>query len=443
MKTTWLAGILLAAAAVTAVASEWVTQKPKTEEGRVVVTFWAGWTNFEADAMREVIKKFNNQQDRITVRFLSVSGISEKTLLSIASGTPPDLALLGSSILPQYAFENALTPLDEWAAEAGIEKEDYLPVYWELLNYNDRLWAMAATPATTALHYNRAMWEEVGQTEAPKTIEELDALDAKLVKRSGNRVTRAGFLPAEPGWWPWSWAPYFGGQLLSEDGEITMMDPNNIRAFEWMQGYTKRYGVSAVQAFREGFGGFDSPQNAFLDGKVSSVLQGVWMANFIEKHRPEMKWDVVPFPHPANRPDLANSAVAELDVMVIPRGAKNAKEAWEFLVFLQSQEAMELLCLGQRKHSPLASVSDRFWAEHQNPRVRLFWELASSENAFSTPWTPIWPAWSAELSAAIQDINLGKASVKEALQRVQSRVEPLQREVLELEAKRRSQEARP
>lgn len=427
---------------MTAGASEWVAQKPPTEDGRVVVTFWAGWTNFEADAMRAVIDRFNKRQNRITVRFLSVSGISEKTLLSIASGNPPDLALLGSSIVPQYAFENALTPLDDMASEAGIEQSDYLPIYWNLLRYNDRLWAMAATPATTALHYNKSMWKEVGQTSAPRTIEDLDALDAKLVKRNGNRVTRAGFLPAEPGWWPWSWAYYFGGELLSSEGNITMLNPNNVRAFEWMQGYTKRYGVSAVQAFREGFGGFDSPQNAFLDGKVSSVLQGVWMANFIEKHRPNMEWDVVAFPHPADRPDLANSAIAELDVMVIPRGAKHVKEAWEFLAYVQTQEAMELLCLGQRKHTPLAEVSDQFWREHQNPRVKLFWELASSENAFSTPRTPIWPAWSSEIGAAIQDITLGKASAKEALQRVQDRVEPLQREVLELEAKRRAQEAR-
>ena len=45
-----------------------------------------------------------------------------------------------------------------------------------------------------------------------------------------------------------------------------------------------------------GFGNFDSPQNAFIDGRVSMEVQGVWFSNFIRRHRPHLEFGVAPPP---------------------------------------------------------------------------------------------------------------------------------------------------
>ncbi|MFX8824957.1 extracellular solute-binding protein, partial [Acinetobacter baumannii] len=83
--------------------------------------------------------------------------------------------------------------------------------------------------------------------------------------------------------------------------------------------------------FRSGFGGFNSTQNAFISGKMASVLQGVWMANFIQKYNKDLDWAAVPFPYPKDKPELKGSSMVDLDIIVIPRGAKHPKEAFEFL----------------------------------------------------------------------------------------------------------------
>src|SRR5947199_204040 len=136
--------------------------------------------------------------------------------------------------------------------------------------------------------------------------------------------------------------------------------------------YATAFGPSALQVFKSGFGNFSSPQNAFIDEKVAMVLQGVWMYNFIDKYNPKLDWAAAPFPYPADRPDLAFMSAVDMDVLTIPSGAHHPREAWEFIKYVQSQKGMELLCLGQRKHSPLAKVSQEFWAKHPNPYIKLF-----------------------------------------------------------------------
>lgn len=419
------------------VISELVVRREPSKEGRVVVTYWEKWTNFEEAAMREVVKEFNRSQDRIYVEFLSVSGIGQKVLMATAGGIPPDVAGLFGANVAQYAFNNAVMPLDEMAAEAGISREDYIPIYWDICSYRGRLWALPSTPASTTLHFNRTMFREGGwdPERPPRTFEELDAMDKQLGVVRNGRVERMGFLPTEPGWWPWSWPGFFGGDLWNGLDRVTMSRAENVRAYTWMRGYSERYGLQQVQAFQQGFGGFDSPQNAFLDGKVASVLQGVWMFNFIERHRPDMDWTVADFPHPGDRPDLARTTVADCDVLVIPRGAKHPREAFEFIKFVQSRRAMEMLCMGQKKHSPLREVSEEFVRNHPNPYMMKFRELAMSPNALIPPRTPIWPAWSDELSVAIQRINSGSATPEEAMRAVEAKIQPLLDKTLEIERK--------
>ena len=114
--------------------------------GRLVLEYWEKWTGFEREAMAGVVDDFNNSQDKIYVRFLSVSRIDQKMMLATAGGVPPDVVGLWAINLPSYAENNALMPLDYLAKDAGIRQEDYLPVFWKLCSYRNFLWAPALHP---------------------------------------------------------------------------------------------------------------------------------------------------------------------------------------------------------------------------------------------------------------------------------------------------------
>jgi ABC-type glycerol-3-phosphate transport system substrate-binding protein len=405
----------------------WLFRPPAVpQDGRVHIRYWEKWTGFEEDAMRKVVDLFNARQDRIFVEMLAVSQVDQKMLLSTAGGNPPDVAGVWDANVPVYADYNAIQNLDERSARDGITASGYLPAYWELCRHRGHTFSLPTTPASVALHWNRDHFREAGldPDRAPRTLEELDSYSDRLTKRVDGKILRTGFLPAEPGWWNWGWGYWFGGRLWNGSDRITMTAPENVRAFKWVKGYADRYGAKDLQVFQSGFGNFSSPQNAFMAGKVAMVMQGVWMANFIHNNNPGMDWDAAPFPYPADRPELARSTPVGLDVLAIPTGAKHPEEAWEFIKFVQSQEGMELLCAGQWKHSPLARVSDRFYREHRNKRIRLFWELAAGKNTFAPPSVGIWREWQDELKAGFENIWTNGQEPEQALTYVQARTQP-------------------
>ncbi|BBO22945.1 MAG: ABC transporter substrate-binding protein [Chthonomonadaceae bacterium] len=406
--------------------SERVVRKPE-RPNRVVVTYWEKWTKFEGEAMRAVVDEFNRSQDRIYVDYLSIAAVSSKTLLAASGGVPPDVAGLYDADVAQFADDNALIPLDDFCREAGIDSSRYIPAYWDICEYGGKVWALPTTPASTALHYNREMLRAAGldPDRPPTTIEELiDYSDQLLVRDERGRIRKAGFLPQEPGWWNWAWGYMFGGRLWDGKDTITCDSPENVRAFEFVMKFSDLYGATDIQAFRQGFGAFSSPQNAFMSEKVAMVLQGVWMYNFITEVAPDLDWAVAPFPHPQDRPDLSEMTFVGLDVLGIPRGARHPKEAFEFIKFVQSQRGMELLCMGQRKHSPLVEVSEDFYKRHPNPYIRLFADLPRGPNAVAPPQFGIWPQYSQELAAAIEQVFLKQKTPQEALRDVRIRMQP-------------------
>jgi len=418
-KTLGLGAVILGSA----VWSEQITTY-NPPPGPVHVVYWEKWTDFEADAMRDVVTAFNKSQNKIYVDYLTISGVENKTLMAIAGGEPPDVAGLYGPNVAQYADDNAIEVLDDYCKQAGITSSDYIPAFFNIGYYRNHIYSLPSAPASVALHYNIDMLRNAGidPDHPPVTIEELDADSDKIFKKDDHgNVVSAGFMPAEPGWWNWAWGYFFGGKLMDGD-RITANAPENVRAFEWIQSFSKKYGNQALQTFRSGFGTFNSPQNAFLDGQVAMELQGVWMSNFIGKYAPKMHWGAVPFPYPADRPDLANTTVADEDVLVIPRGARHPKEAFEFIKFVESMKGMEILCMEQKKNSPLIKTSPDFYKVHPNKFIRLFSDLPKGKNTIAAPKMGIWPEYQQALNNAFDQINLLQKTPKEALDEVQEEI---------------------
>lgn len=433
----YLVFILLLLAAATIGFSEIITANAPVP-GPIHVTYWEKWTGFEGDAIRDVVDTYNRSQNRIHVDLLTVSGIEQKTLLAIAGGNPPDMAGLYGPNVAQYADDNAILPLDDFCKEKGIRAEQYVPAFWNIGFYRNHVYSLPSVPADTALHYNKQMFRDAGlNPEAPpQTIEQLNEMADKIVTRGANgQINKFGFLPAEPGWWNWAWPYFFGGSLWDGDKKLTANSPENVRAFEWIASWSKKYGAGELQTFRSGFGNFSSPQNAFLSSKVAMEIQGVWMYNFIDKYAPSLEkpvrnWAAVPFPYPADHPELKGQTIVDEDVLVIPRGSKHAKEAFEFIAYVQSQKGMEQLCMGQRKNSPLIAVSPEFWKTHPNPYIQLF-ATQPLGKTIASPKIGIWPEYQAEMNNAFDEVVLMHKTPKEALDYVQARMQPKFDEYLE------------
>jgi multiple sugar transport system substrate-binding protein len=412
--------------------------RPPDVPGQVTVTYWEKWTGFEGEAMRNTIDLFNSKKIRnakgevIQCRYMSASQVDRKSILAIAAGTPPDIAGFWSYNLHAFADMGALRPLDDLIARDNFDLDRYIPVFIEMGQHRGKQWCLPSTPATTALFWNKDMFRQAGldPEKPPVTIAELDAMAKTLTKidtRTGKMI-QLGFIPAEPGWWHWAWGYFFGGKLVGDDGRLTVDDPKNIAAFRWVTRFAALYGREKLLAFKQGIGAFDSPQNAFMAGRVAMVLQGVWMANFIRFHNPHLEYGCAPMPCAFDTHGQPVT-IADLDVLTIPRGARHVDEAWEVIKFVNSREGSEFLCGGrdnnggQGKLTPFKEVSPLWLAQHPNPQLRVFIDQAFSKNAVYTPKLPLWDEFRIEMNAAFERVWLGDGTPEETLKHLQIRMQ--------------------
>lgn len=420
------------------------------------VTYWEKWTGFEGEAMDAVVADFNALElahakrdpnyAPIEVEKVTISKLEQKLLIAIAGGNPPDLAGNYSFAVAAYADHGALTDLGPLLAKSGFDRSRYIEHFVRLGEYRGKTWALPIVPASTALVLNKRLFVEAGldPEKPPKTIEELDAYAERLTKwevttadgekrivsgylpevpAQQKRLLQVGFLPNEPSWWMFGWGDFFGGRLMQGSDTISTASPANIRAFDWVASYSQKLGVGVIKRFRSGFGNSSSPQSAFLSGKVAMVMQGVWIHNFIEKYAPGLAWSAAPFPYPSDHPELAGTTRADADVLMIPKGSAHAEEALRFIEYASTQAALEKLCLGQQKFTPLRSVTEDFWRAHPNPYIRLFRELAMSDNAVAIPQTGIWNEYNRELGNATDLIQNLREPPARALADVQTKMQ--------------------
>jgi ABC-type glycerol-3-phosphate transport system substrate-binding protein len=424
---------ILVGAALLLVALAWgvrVSMPPdhQSQHGdRIVIDYWEKWSDFEMEAMRDIVDLYNESQEEVWVNYLSVGGqIDQKLLLATAGGNPPDVAGLWAWRLYTYADMGALEPLDGYMRRDGLTRGDYLPSVIGQCEYRGFVWGLPATPATLALHLNRELFRAAGldPDRPPRSIAELDAMAERLTLRDDDgNIVQLGFMPTEPGWWNDRWSYWFGARLLSDAGdELTIDSPENLAAFEWIRSYSERYGFKDLSSFQSTGGEFSSAQNLFLAGKVAMVMQGVWMATFVDKFSPGLDYGVAPFP--SVDADMEPVTICEADVLVIPRGSRHPDAAWDFIRFVQRRENMERLCLGQRKFSPLAEVSPSFGERHPNPHIATFRRLAESPNARSIPKTALYSEYRDEINNAFDLVWRQRAMPAEALAAVKTRMSP-------------------
>lgn len=430
--------LILPAAALLAFGPRGRTTAPTD---RVLVRYWEKWAGVEGVAIQDLVAKFNDTEGRarnVFVEYNAVSNIEQRLLIATAGGDPPDVAGLVDSRVAQYADQNALLPLDGLVREAGIDLTAFKPIWIELCRYRETLYALPSTPFTIGLYYNRTLFREAGldPDRPPATLAEFDDAVARLTKRNADgRITQLGFTvsPAMLGWWAWVWPNFFDGRLW--DGRRYLVDsPAGRAAAEWIGNMRERLGRQAALDFESAAGPIESAQNPFLAGRLAMVYQGPWMANWIRTYTPELDYGVTAFPSatPGRR-----HAFASADVFVIPRGARRPREALRFLAWMQRAENLEELCRRHGKVSPFRTPRPEFFADHPNPHIHTFDELAASPDAFGFPRIPIWAQVEQELNELMQSLLRGGRDVESAIGHAQRRIDGFLAEYEVMAEKRR------
>ncbi|MBI2995372.1 MAG: ABC transporter substrate-binding protein [Candidatus Melainabacteria bacterium] len=395
------------------------------------ITYWQYWTGFEGRAIEKLVNKFNNTHKNIKVKMLTISEPRKKTLLSIIGGTPPDVISSIAAWIPELASRNALIPLDDFCKENRINEKIFISAYWKMLNLYGHTWALPTTPTATALYWNKNLFKKAGLNPEmpPKTLKELEEYSSKLtIKNKKGQIKQIGFLPSWPSWAFGFYGILFGGSWVNNGSRdvacnISANNPKNIEGWNWACGFIKRLGSKNIQLFQEEFGNIQGPNNPFYTEKIALEINGTWEGNFIPRFAPNIKWGAAPMP--TSRDIACNvSTIVDCDCILIPKGSKHPREAFEFIKWLLKPENIEELCIAQGKFSPLiVSGNENFIKRHPHPYIKVFIDLAKSKGAVYFPQATFYEFYRRELKRAFESVMRLEKEPKDALDEVQKRME--------------------
>ena len=164
------------------------------EADHKTVTVAAGWSGVEQENFQEVLDRFK-QKTGASVTY-TPTGVDKPAFLRgrIASGNPPDIALLSDpGLMAELARQGLLKPLDD-ATVAAVDA-DYAPVWRELGTVDGKLYGVWFKAANKSTVWYNVQALEIAGVEVPRTWGEFKQA-IKTINASGISPIAVGGLDA-------------------------------------------------------------------------------------------------------------------------------------------------------------------------------------------------------------------------------------------------------
>lgn len=307
-----------------------------SDEEKVELTIWETSRNKD-DWYTSMEKKFLEEHPNITLNKVVKEGDpGNEFYQAVASGTAPDLVNCSFTMMDSYITSGILEPLnqytDEWDEWGNFTKE-----YVDMFTKDGKVYGVPNQVAPMLFGYNKALFEEAGIKEPPKTWDEAVEV-AKKINDPDNQVAGYATLAAE--WTEWFFQYYVwqaGGDLTkeNEDGtaELTFTDPAVIKAAEYYQ-KLKSEGVLQSDLTLK----FSDLVTNFGLGKIGMMpFAGDWVSEAITKG---IDPDDIGLCLPPAGPSGKQTTAIGGDCWVINAKADQAKKdaAWEYIKYYTGKD---------------------------------------------------------------------------------------------------------
>ena len=336
MKKKLLATLLCLSMAATTFAGATVVSAAEEEHEPVELTIWVT-SRTQDDWSLSMEEQFLEEHPWITLNKVVKEGDpGNEFYQGVASGTAPDLVNCSFTMMDSYIAAGILEPLntytDNWDEWGNFTKE-----YVDMFTRDGQIYGIPSTVSPMLFGYNKALFEEAGLTEPPKTWEE--ALDmAKKINNPENQIAGYATLAAE--WTEWFFQYYVwqaGGDLTkeNEDGtaELTFTDPAVIEAAKYYQ-QLKSEGVLQSDLTLK----FEDLTMDFAMGKIGMMpFASDWVSDAVSNG---MDPDDIGLCLPPAGPSGEQTTAIAGTTYVINAKSDQAKKdaAWEYIEFYNSKD---------------------------------------------------------------------------------------------------------
>jgi multiple sugar transport system substrate-binding protein len=315
------------------------------------LSIWA--RSSSANAAQHMIDLWNaSHDDKIELTTIPDNQMVTKLATSVQAGDVPDLISFDLIFMPDFMKAGLLTDLTDTLG-ADPNQEKVAKAFRDLASYEGRLYGTGFTPDVSILLYNKDLFRKAGldPEQPPKTIGEIEAF-AKQIKANVPDAYGYYFSGSCGGCNIFTQAPMMwasGATLLPTSGDAPAMDGTGVKEVLTMLRNLWTEGVIPESAEADTGANF---QATFETGTIGMQGSGGFAIAALKANHPDMDFGIAPLP--GVNPGEASSFVGG-DVIAIPKGAKNAELATQFIQWQLTDEAQ---LEGLAKNLILPSRSD-------------------------------------------------------------------------------------
>ena len=191
-------------------------------EGETLSLWIMEGTNPEAEPFFDELSTAFEEETgaELDVQFVPWADAHDKFVKSIAGGTTPDVAEVGTTWTPEFADAGALVDLTDAVSEAGLD-DDLVSGLVEAGTVDDALYGMPWYSGVRSVVYRTDVFEKAG-IEPPTTWDELVAAGEELKKAEPDMIPFPIAGDSEYGVYPFIWGN--GGDVAVQDGDAWTSD---------------------------------------------------------------------------------------------------------------------------------------------------------------------------------------------------------------------------
>jgi N,N'-diacetylchitobiose transport system substrate-binding protein len=259
----------------------------------------------------------------LDVQFVPWAEAHDKFVNSIAGGTTPDVAEVGTTWTPEFADAGALVDLSDPVAKAGLES-DLVPGLVEAGTVDGQLFGMPWYAGVRSVVYRTDVFEKAG-VQPPTSWDELVSVGETLKQKNPEMITFPVPGDSEYGVYPFVWGN--GGKIAEQEGDTWKSGIDSAQAEEGISFYTdlaKEHGFSTPAATT-----WDEADlsDAFTRGDVAMMIAGSWTPGALVEANPDLKGKIGAFPIPGPDGGMSPSFLGGSHLSVFET-AKNKDLAW-------------------------------------------------------------------------------------------------------------------
>ena len=361
------------------------------------IEVWAMGT--EGEALGDFAACFAEENPDVEVKVTAVpwDAAHDKIATAIAGGQTPDVSMIGTTWMGEFAATGALDPTPDM-----IDPSGFFEGAWETTNVGGTNYGVPWYVETRVLYYRTDL-----APEPPSDWAALTAMAEDAVAAGANYGVN--LQPGQTGAWqtflPFAWQA--GAELTNEDfTEFTLDSPEMVEALTYYQ-----------SLFTAGLAPTDLPQGSvepdFMAGKIASFVSGPWHVGILTDLDEAGMENVALTTLPAGEREASFIGGANLAVFA---DTGNRDAAWKFVEWLSRPEVQVAWYEAVNDLPSVASAWEDA-AIADDPYLNVFGEQL--ESALAPPSIPTWEEVASVIDTELERLCKSGADPQEVATTIQ------------------------